>query len=145
MRKSAKKKNGIFLIIRSSKIVILDKRVHRRAERSVDTSFLIDIYISVYLHPKFRYSSFSIYTRMFYVLNVSCLISRSLYILTPCGFDMMKKEGEERKTGCFSVPAFSLHPSISDSVVSAVPFALGVSVVRTVQQRSNQLNQRFRL
>ena len=79
------------------------------------------------------------------MLNVSCLISRSLYILTPCGFDMMKKEGEKRKTGCFSVPAFSLHPSISDSVVSAVPFALGVSVVRTVQQRSNQLNQRFRL
>ena len=82
---------------------------------------------------------------MFYVLNILCLISCYLYVLTPCVIAVMKKKGEERKTGCFPVPAFSLHPSISDSVVSAVPFALGVSVVRTVQQRSNQLNQRFRL
>ena len=101
----------------------------------MDTSSLVYIYISVYLHPKSRYSGFSIYTSMFYVLNILCLISQSLYILTPCGFDMMKKEGEERKTGYFSVPAFSLHPSINCSVVSAVPFVLGVSVVRIVRQR----------
>ena len=118
MRKSAKKKNGIFLIIRSSKIVILDKQTHQRGTRSEDTSSLIYIYISVYLHPKFRYSGFSIYTSMFYVLNILCLISQSLYILTPCVFAGMKKKGEERKTGCFSVPAFSLRPSISCSVRS---------------------------
>jgi len=82
---------------------------------------------------------------MFYVLNILCLISQSLYILTPCVFAGMKKKGEERKTGCFSVPSFSLRPSISCSVVSAVPFALGVSVVRIVRQRSNQLNQRSKL
>ena len=109
----------------------------------MDTSSLVYIYISVYLHPKSRYSGFSIYTSMFYVLNILCLISQSLYILTPCGFDMMKKEGEERKTGCFSVPSFSLHPSISCSVVSAVPFALSVSVVRIVRQRRKPAEPAF--
>ena len=65
--------------------------------------------------------------------------------MTPCVIAVMKKKGEERKTGCFPVPAFSLQPSTSDSVVSAVPFALGVSVVRSARQRSNLLNRRFRL
>ena len=55
---------------------------------------------------------------MFYVLNILCLISRSLYILTSYVFALMKKKGEERKTGCFSVPSFSLRPSISCSVRS---------------------------
>ena len=70
------------------------------------------------------------------MFNILCLISRSLYILTPCVFAVMKKKGEERKTGCFSVPSFSLRPSIGGPVVSATPFVLGASAVRAVRQRS---------
>ena len=80
---------------------------------------------------------------MFYVLNILCLISQSLYILTPCVFAGMKKKGEERKTGCFSVPSFSLRPSINCSVVSAVPFVLGFSVVRAVRQRRKPAEPAF--